>query len=456
MAEGGRTLPHNLEAEASVLGGILLTPQALNRVLEIGLQPEDFYAPAHAEIMSAILGLEETGKPIDVITLEEQLRIMDKLQRVGGVEALAALASRVPTAENIAYHARIVRDKSTLRRLIRTCSEIAAEAYGEQGVVDEFIDSAEQQIFALAQRMARASYLPAKQILVDAFNAIEKRYERKQAITGVPTGFADFDRLTAGLQRSELIVVAARPSMGKTALCLNMAQNAALDHGVPVLLFSLEMSKEALIERILCSEARVDSSKLRGGFLDQNDWYALTRAATRIADAPIFIDDSAAPTVLEIRAKARRFRSDKSIFSEPDQMGMIIVDYLQLVHSHRNLESREREVAEVSRGLKALAKELRLPVVALSQLRRAVEERKDQRPQLSDLRESGAIEQDADVIAFIHRSREQQDQGLAELIIGKQRNGPVGVVEMVFLGKYTRFESRARQEGGDARPPGGP
>jgi replicative DNA helicase len=445
LADGGRTLPSNLEAEASVLGGILLNPQALNRVLEIGIQPDDFYAPAHQEIFGAMLALEESGKPIDIITLEEQLRAMDKLARAGGALALAELTSRVPTAENIGFHARIVRDKSTLRRLIRTCSEIAAEAYGEQGEVDEFIDSTEQQIFQLAQRMARSSYLPAKQILVDAFHNIEKRFLNKQAITGVPTGFLDFDRLTAGLQRSDLIVVAARPSVGKTALCLNMAQNAALGHQVPCLIFSLEMSKEALIERILCSEARVDSQKLRGGFLDQNDWYSLTRAASRIAEAPIFLDDSAAPTVLEIRAKARRFRADRSIFREPEQMGLIMVDYLQLVHTHRSLESREREVAEVSRGLKALAKELRLPVVALSQLRRAVEERKDQRPQLSDLRESGAIEQDADVIAFIHRTQEQREQGMAELIIGKQRNGPVGTVQLVFLDKYTRFESRAQQ-----------
>jgi replicative DNA helicase len=446
MADASRTLPHNLEAEASVLGGILLNPkEALNRVLEL-LTPEDFYSPAYQEIFNAILQLEERSRPIDVITLEEQLRANEKLGRVGGVEVLAELAGKVPTVENIGYHARIVRDKATLRRLIRTSSEIAAAAYGEHGEVDEFIDGAEQQIFELAQRTSRSSYLPARKILIDAFNAIERRYERKQAITGVPTGFSDFDYLTAGLQRSDLVVLAARPSVGKTALCLNIAQNAALGHNIPVLIFSLEMSKESLIERVLCSEARVDSSKLRGGFIDQSDWMNLTRAASRISEAPVYIDDSAAPTVLEIRAKARRFRADKTIFSDPDQMGLIIVDYLQLVRSHRSLDSREREVAETSRGLKALAKELKVPVLALSQLRRAVEDRKDQRPQLSDLRESGAIEQDADVIAFIHRSKEQADQGIAELIIGKQRNGPVGTVELVFLAKYTRFESRARQE----------
>jgi replicative DNA helicase len=447
LAETSRTLPHNLEAEQSVLGGILLNPKdALNRVLEI-LRPDDFYAPAHQEIFNAILQLEETGNPIDIITLEEQLRRSDKLARIGGVERLADLASKVPSAENIGYHARIVRDKATLRQLIRTTSEIAATGYSDQTEVEEFLDLAEQQIFELAQRTTHSSYVHVKKVLLDAFKSIEQRYARKEAITGVPTGFADFDAMTAGLQRSDLIIVAARPSVGKTALCLNIAQNTALHYNVPVLVFTLEMSKEAIIERMLCSEARIDSSKLRGGFLDQNDWMNLTQAAGRVSEAPIYVDDSAAPTVLEIRAKARRFRADHSIFSDPDQMGLIIVDYLQLVRSHKNLESREREVAEVSRGLKALAKELRLPVIALSQLRRAVEDRKDQRPQLSDLRESGAIEQDADVIAFIHRSKEQLDQGTAELIIGKQRNGPTGAVELVFLAKYTRFESRARQQG---------
>lgn len=445
MPENSRTLPHNLEAEASVLGGILLNPQeALQRVVEI-LEPDAFYVPAHQEIFRAILNLDEAGKPIDIITIEEELRQSNLLARVGGIEVLADLVGKVPTAENIAYHARIVRDKASLRRLIRTTTEIAASAYEEHGSVEEFLDTAEQQVFELAQKNTRSSYVPVKKILIDTFTAIERRYERKEAITGVPTGFPDFDAKTAGLQRSDLIILAARPSVGKTALCLNIAQNTALQHSVPVLIFSLEMSKESIIERILCSEARVDSSKLRGGFLDQNDWMNLTRAAGRISEAPIYIDDSAAPTLLEIRAKARRFRADKSIFSDPDQMGLLIVDYLQLVRSHRGLESREREVAEVSRGLKALAKELRLPVLALSQLRRAVEDRKDQRPQLSDLRESGAIEQDADVITFIHRTKEQADQGAAELIIGKQRNGPVGSIDLVFLDRYTRFESRAKQ-----------
>jgi replicative DNA helicase len=447
MAETGRTLPHNLDAEASVLGGILLSPrEAMNRVLEIQLVPEDFYSPAHQEIFRAILALEGSGKPVDIITLEEYLRTTDKLARVGGATALGDLAGLVPSVENIAFHGTIVRDKATLRGLIRSTSEIAAAGYTDPNEVQEFVDQAEQRIFELSQRTSRSTYLPLKRILYDVFTAVEKRAERKQAITGVPTGYADFDKITSGLQHSDLIIVAARPSVGKTSLCLNFAHNAALDHNVPVLVFSLEMSKESIVERILSAEARIDSQKLKSGFFDHDDWMNLTRAASRISEAPIFIDDSAAPTVIEIRAKARRFRADRAIFSEPDQMGLIIVDYLQLVRPLRPAERREREVAEVSRGLKALAKELRLPVVALSQLRRSAEDRKDSKPQLSDLRESGAIEQDADIIAFIHRSAEDIERGTAELIVGKHRNGPTGIVELTFLSQYTRFESRARHE----------
>ena len=442
-----KPLPHNTEAEAAVIGGILLNPRdALNHVVEI-IGQDDFYVPAYQEIFGAVLQLEESGRPIDLITLEEQLRSTSKLDRVGGVSGLADLAGRVATAENIAYHARIVRDKATLRSLIRGLSEINQEAYGDPQDVGGFLDRSEQTVFQLSQRQTRSTYVPVKQLLLHTFNAIEKRYEKKESITGVPTGFSDLDDMTGGLQRSDLIIVAARPSMGKTALCLNIAQNAALQYNIPVLVFSLEMSKEALVERLLSSEARVESSKIRGGFLDQNDWMNLTRAAGRIAEAPIWIDDSAAPTVLEIRAKARRFRADSSIFSEDGQMGLVMVDYLQLARASRHQHSREQEVAEVSRGLKALAKEIQLPVIALSQLRRAAEDRKDGRPQLSDLRESGAIEQDADVIAFIHRPPKEgssERPSESELIIGKQRNGPVGSVPLMFLGKYTRFESRAR------------
>jgi replicative DNA helicase len=329
--------------------------------------------------------------------------------------------------------------------MIRTAAEVSTEAFDDPADVDDFIDSTEQRFFELSQRTARSTYIHAKDLLVGAFNAIERRYERKEAITGVPTGYADLDSYTGGFQRSDLLILAARPSVGKTALCLNIAQNAAVQHGVPVLMFSLEMSKESLIERILCSEARVDSQKLRSGFLDPNDWNRLTSAASRISEAPIWIDDSAAPTVLEMRAKARRFRADKTIFTDPDQMGLVIVDYLQLARAHGRKDSREQEVAEISRGLKSLAKEIGLPVLALSQLRRAVEDRKEGRPQLSDLRESGAIEQDADVIAFIHRSDKDREENTAEIIIGKQRNGPTGAFKLVFLARYTRFETLSHQ-----------
>ena len=441
----GRPLPHNRDAEASVLGGILLNPrEALNHVLEI-VGSEDFYVPGHQAIFDSIIALEEAGKPIDVITLEEQLRSDDTLGKAGGTMAIVDLAGRVSTAENIAYHARIVRDKATLRRMIQTASEVASKGFEDPPDVDEFVDNAEQKIFQLSQRASRSSYVSAKELLIGAFNAIERRYERKESITGVPTGFSDLDEMTAGFQRSDLLILAARPSVGKTALCLNIASHAAIQQNIPVLMFSLEMSAQSLVERVLCSEARVDSQKLRSGFLDQNDWMNLTRAASRIGEAPIWIDDTAAPSVLEVRAKARRFRSDKSIFTDPDQMGIVILDYLQLARGHSRVDNREQEVAEISRGLKALAKEIGLPVLALSQLRRAVEDRKEGRPQLSDLRESGAIEQDADVIMFIHRSEKDREENTAEIIIGKQRNGPVGAIKLVFLGRYTRFESMARQ-----------
>lgn len=447
MAEGGRTLPHNLDAERSVLGGILLNPRnALISVMGI-ITADDFYAPAHQEIYQSMMRLEETGKPIDLITVEEDLRVREKLARVGGAEYLTDLLSAVATIQNILHHAHIVRDKSTLRRLIQTVSEVGAGAYTDQDDVQDFLDGAEQRIFELAQRTTASNYQPIKKITVQVFNTLESRFEKKQAITGVPTGYTDLDRMTAGLQPGDLIILAARPSMGKTALILNIAQNTAMQYHTPVLFFSLEMSDQQLVQRVLCSEARVDSSKLRSGFIDAEEWRSITMAASRISEAPIFIDDSSSPTLLEIRAKARRFKADRSIFAEPDQMGLIVVDYLQLVHSHRTTENRALEVAEISRGLKALAKELRLPIVALSQLRRAAEDRKDGEPQLSDLRESGAIEQDADIVMFIHRDKSEQsisESSPAKLILGKQRNGPIGAVDLMFLSRYTRFENAAK------------
>jgi len=461
----GRTLPHSPEAEAAVLGGILLSPKdAVNRVVSI-LNPDDFYAPANQDIYESVLRLEEKGKPVDIITLEEDLTSEGKLQRVGGVVGLAEIAGRVATAENIAFHAKIVRDKATLRRLIQVCSQVAAEGYNDPHDVQDYLDTAEGKLFELAQRTDRSAFSPVKPILKEVFNNIQARHKRDSDITGVPSGYPDFDKLTAGLQPGDLIIVAARPSMGKTSFCINIAHNAALDYKIPVLIFSLEMSKESLVERVVAAEAQVNSRKLRAGSFGDEEWKELTAAAGRIAELPIYIDDSAALKVMEIRAKARRFRHDKSIFppvKEEDEeegvkpMGLIVIDYLQLCRGSNTKAnaSREQEVAEVSRGLKALAKDIGLPVIALSQLRRGVEDRKDQRPQLSDLRESGAIEQDADLIAFIHRQRGNEDGEEfdpsapipAELIIGKQRNGPLGSVDLVFLPKYTRFESRARHD----------
>jgi replicative DNA helicase len=443
-----RALPHSREAEASVIGGVLLDPkEAISQVAEL-LTADDFYVPAHAEIFTAMLKLEQSGKPIDIITLEEQLRATEKLKLVGGVATLADLAARVSTVENIAHHGRIVRDKALMRSLIQAVSEIATDAYADPEDVDTFLDGAEQRLFELTQRAISDSYVKVRELLLKTFSNIEQRYEKKEDVTGVPTGYPDLDDMTGGLQPSDLIIVAARPSMGKTALCLNIAQNAAVGGGFPVLVFSLEMSKESLVERLLAAEARVEARRIRSGYLDQNDWMQLTRAASKLSEAPIWIDDTAAPTILELRAKARRFRADRTIFKDDNTKGMILVDYLQLARSHGRQQSREQEVAEVSRGLKALAKEVQLPVIALSQLRRAAEDRKDGRPQLSDLRESGAIEQDADVIMFIHRTIDEtaQRSSESELIIGKQRNGPVGTVKLVFIDKFTRFESLSRSE----------
>jgi replicative DNA helicase len=449
-----RVLPNSQEAEESVVGGVLLYPKAFLQVADL-VAPDDFYHPTLAAIFAAMIELDEASKPIDSITIGEQMRANDsfgRLRAFGGEAFFAELMSKVVTIDNIAFHAKIVKGKATVRRLIEAAQEIAAHGYGEYGDVDEFIDRAEHAVFEIAQRSQRSTYEPIRKVLGGTIRSVEKRYDRKQLVTGVPSGYHKLDAMTAGFQPSELVIIAARPSMGKTALVMNAVQNAAIELGIPALVFSLEMSKEALVERLLCSESRVDSTRLRGGFLDQRDWISLTKAASRISEAPIWIDDAGAPSLLELRAKARRWRSDPHIFKEPDQLGIVVVDYLQLIAGRASArdDNRQQEVSEISRGLKALAKELRVPVVALSQLNRAVEARADKRPQLSDLRESGAIEQDADLIAFIYRdevyNKETQDKGIAEVIIGKQRNGPVGTVQLAFLNQYTRFENLAQRE----------
>ncbi len=456
-AASRKVLPYNHEAERSVLGGILLHPKSFSQVSDV-VEPGDFYHPAHAAIYQAMVELDEASKPIDEVTIAEQMRANDSysaLKAFNGEAYFAELTSAVVTIENLAWHARIVHGKATARRLIEAAQEISAKGYGEYGDVDEYIDEAERTIFEIAQRSQRQSYEPIKKVLGVTIKAVEQRYDRKQEITGVPSGYHKLDALTAGFQPSDLVIIAARPSMGKTSLVMNTAQNAAIEFNVPVLVFSLEMSKESLVERLLCCEARVDSTRLRGGFLEQRDWINITKAASRISEAPIWIDDSGAPSLLEIRAKCRRWRADPNIFTSNVQHGLVVIDYLQLIHGRPSgkEQNREREISEISRGLKALAKELRVPILALSQLNRGVESRADKRPQLSDLRESGAIEQDADVIAFIYRdevyNKDTADKGVAEIIIGKQRNGPTGTVRLAFLNQYTRFENLAEGRDGD-------
>jgi replicative DNA helicase len=445
-----RVAPHNLDAEASVLGGILLRNEALNLIDQ--LAAEDFYDPRHREVFGAMKALEARSRPIDPVTLEEQLAQGGKLQAVGGLSAISELTAVVPTADNIAHYAEIVKDKAVARQLILVSSEIAAKGFGEYGDVREYLDDAERAVFEVTQRRERSGPTPVMDILKKVFKSFDSRFSSAGGVTGVPTGFVDFDQLTAGLQPSDLIILAARPSMGKTALALSIAQNAAIAFGYPILVFSLEMSATQLAERMLCSEARIDSALLRRGQLQRQDMTNLTVAADAIAKAPILIDDTPALTIGEVRARCRRWRANRDLFGDKP-FGLVVVDYLQLMRGqsmHKN-SNREQEISEISRGLKALAKELLCPVIALSQLNRGVEQRQDKRPMLSDLRESGAIEQDADLISFIYRdevyNKDKTDKpGIAEVIIGKQRNGPIGHVELKFEGRYTRFDNLSRRE----------
>jgi replicative DNA helicase len=434
-----RLPPQNLEAEVSVLGGVLLDNEALNRVLEV-MKEGDFYRESHRKIFSAILDLYEKSEPVDLITLTEALKKRDALEAVGGVEYLNSLVNSVPTAANISYYAKIVKEKAILRKLINRSTDIISQVYGVSGDVDDFLDQAERSIFEISEDRVRPSFYSLKDIIKSSFKTIERLYEKHQLITGVPTGFTKLDELTSGLQPSDLIIIAGRPSMGKTALALDIAAHAAVEGGTPSAIFSLEMAKEQLALRMLCSEAKVDAHRLRGGFLSESDWPKLTRAAGSLSEAPIFIDDTPGLSALEMRAKSRRLKAEHNL-------GLVVVDYLQLMRGRAHSDTREQEISDISRSLKALAKELTVPVIALSQLNRRVEERGDKRPQLSDLRESGAIEQDADVIIFLYRdevynkSEDNPNKGKAEIIIGKQRNGPTDKFELTFLDKFTCFEN---------------
>lgn len=428
--------PQSLEMEQGVLGAILQDGQALLKILEV-VDERDFYQDAHRWIFRATIELFQENIPIDVLTVAERLRRRDRYDAAGGAAYLAELVEMVPTSAHVVHHARIVREKAVTRALIQTATTIVSESYEESDDVDVLLDRAEQAIFEISQRRGLTGFVDLNTILKVSFKKIEQLYERKEMITGVASGFADLDRYTAGFQPSDLIIVAGRPGMGKTALCLNIAQHVGVHVRRPVAIFSLEMSKEQLAERMLCSKAQVDSSKLRTGFLRHEDWPILINAANDLSEAPIYIDDSAAQSALDIRAKARRLQA------EVGDLSLVIVDYLQLMQGRGRSENRQQEISEITRSLKALAKELSVPVIALSQLSRAAEQRK--RPQLSDLRESGAIEQDADVVALLYRdevyNEESADKGLAEIIIAKQRNGPTGVIKLTFRGEFARFDS---------------
>ena len=428
--------PQNLEAEQSVLGAILIENQAIHQVMEI-LTADDFYREAHQKIYNSLLDLSGRDEPADLITLTNELRKQGLLEAVGGASYVTFLIDSIPTAANIVYYARIIKEKAILRKLIETSTEIITQSYEDREDVEELLDEAERSIFQIADNRVRPSFFPIREIVKTSFKTLEKLYERKETVTGIPSGFKELDRLTAGFQPSDLVIVAGRPAMGKTAICLNIAQYAAIQRQIPVAIFSLEMSKEQLVLRLLCSEAEVEGTRLRTGFLSESDWPKLTMAAGNLSEAPIFIDDTPALTILELRAKARRLKGEHGL-------QLMLVDYLQLMKGRAMVENRQQEISEISRSLKALAKELDLPVIAVSQLSRRSEGREDKRPQMSDLRESGAIEQDADLILFIYRdelyNRTEENRGKAEVIIGKQRNGPTGKVLLTFLDKYTAFK----------------
>jgi replicative DNA helicase len=431
-----KVLPQNIEAEQSVLGAILIDNEAISSALEI-LSPSDFYRDNHRKIYSAMIELYERHEPIDLITITDYLRSTNLLDEVGGSEYMAFLATVVPTSANIRQHAKIVKEKALLRGLINAGTEIVKRVFEDPSDPDELLDFAEKLIFDISAKKVKGSFVSLKNLMADTFTTIERLYDRKEAITGIPSGFKDLDEYTSGFQNGDLIIIGGRPSMGKTAFGLNIARYVGVELREPVAIFSLEMSNQQIALRMLCSEAMVDSSHLKKGMIRKEEWHRLTAAAGRLAEAPIFIDDSSDTSVLEMRAKARRLKMEKGL-------SLIIVDYLQLMKGRGNFERREQEISEISRGLKALAKELDVPVIALSQLNRAVEQRIDKRPTLADLRESGAIEQDADVILFLYRddqyNKNSPEKNVAEVNIAKQRNGPAGVtVKLTFLSHCTRF-----------------
>ena len=432
-----RLPPQNLDAEMAVLGSMLIDESAVPVGVEF-LQPALFYRDTHQKIFHAMMNLFNRQKAVDLVTLTEELKAANQLEEIGGAHYVASLTTVVPTAANVQYYARIVKEKALLRHLISASTQIVGECYENQDNVEQLLDKAEQLLFEVATRSTDSKAYLLKELLTDSIETIERLYQRKELVTGLATGLHDLDVQTAGLQPSDLIVVAGRPSMGKSAFATCIAEHVGIVDQIPVAIFSLEMSKEQLVHRMLCSHAKVDVHKARTGFLAQADWPRLTTAAGKLSEAPILIDDSPAISALELRAKARRLKSQHKI-------GLIIVDYLQMMRGSFRSENRQQEISEISKSLKALAKELHLPVIAISQLSRAPEQRDNRRPQLADLRESGAIEQDADVVMMIFREEvynpSEENRGKAEIIIAKQRNGPVGTIPMAFLKEYTRFEN---------------
>ncbi len=441
-----RIMPQNIDAEEAVLGAIFVNPESISKIIEIIREPKSFYKPAHQYIYEVMLKLFNKNEKIDIISVSEELSYMSKLELVGGREFINELSYNAITSANIVYYAKIIQEKAIKRALINAGSEIVSLGY-ELESIDSSLDNAERLIFDISSKKTTTDLIQVKDLVLDTYEKIEYRYNHRDELTGIDTGFYDFNTLTSGLQKSDLIILAARPSMGKTALALNIAQNVAIRSKVPVAVFSLEMSKEQLVQRMLCSEAEVDTQRLKSGHMQSKDWEKLAGAMNDFADAPIYIDDSAGVTLTDIRAKARRLAMVEN------GLGLIIVDYLQLIES-TGKEERFQAVSTISRGLKTLARELNIPVIALSQLSRKVEERGDKRPMLSDLRESGAIEQDADIVMFIYREdyyskgeagddvpKATGKEGKSEIIIAKHRNGPVGSFDLLFQGNITKFKS---------------
>lgn len=437
-----RTPPQNIEAEQAVLGAIFIEPEAIVTATE-RLSSEDFYRASHQRIYSVMTSLAEKGQPVDLVTVTAELQDKKWLDEVGGVSYLSDLANAVPTAANVEYYSQIVEEKSLLRRLIRVATNIAAEGYAEEDEVDTILNEAEKTILEVSHKKNTSAFVSIKDVLVEAYENIEQLQNRTGDITGIPTGFSELDRMTAGFQRNDLIIVAARPSVGKTAFALNIAQNVATKTDENVAIFSLEMGASQLVMRMICAEGNIDAQRLRTGSLIEEDWTKLTMAMGSLSRAGIYIDDTPGIRVNDIRAKCRRLKQEKGL-------GMILIDYLQLIRGDgRSGENRQQEVSEISRSLKSLARELEVPVIALSQLSRGVESRQDKRPMMSDIRESGSIEQDADIVAFLYRDdyydKESESKDIIEIIIAKQRNGPVGTVELAFVKEYNKFVNLERR-----------